>query len=550
MRRPSMGMAPRFLLPNLAAMLAAATLFYCLFLYGAGEKLFRDSDSGWHIRNGESILANRALPRTDPYSFSKAGQPWVSWEWGSDVLMGLAHRAGGLRALTALFSLTISAASWLWCRLSFAAGGDFLLTGLFAPLMITTSSAHWLARPHIFSWIFLLGVLLFMETVGRTPRSARVPPDPLFAQPDQPHAIPESPTVASAADQGVRLTINRLLLVAAASALWANLHATFFLFPVIALLYAASHLLRPFLWQLDPPAERAKSVQFLYVALAALAGSFLNPYGWQLHAHVFRYLWNDRLTSQIAEFQSFNFHDPDATQMAVTMGLAAAGGILALTQKKLAHFLLAAMFLWAGLRSARVLPLVALLILPLANAAFVEALRSARGLREPIRRGLDAALAYSARLRRIDLRLGGWAFSALALAASLLLLQTPAYSRHIGFPPATFPVAASDAVEQLPAGARILTSDSYGGYLIYRFAGARKVYFDGRSDFYGADFLKQYVVLMEARPGWLGIVSASGLTHALLPNASALTAALQQAGWTTLYRDGVATLLGRTNGAH
>jgi len=512
MRQPALGMAPRFLLPNLAAMLAAATLFYCLFLYGAGEKLFRDSDTGWHIRNGESILANRALPRTDPYSFSKAGQPWVSWEWGSDVLMGLAHRAGGLRAVTALFSLTISAASWLWCRLNFTAGGDFLVAGVFAPLMITTTSAHWLARPHIFSWIFLLGALIFAEW-GR--QSCLQP------------------------------AFSRLgfLLIAAASALWANLHASFFLFPIIVLLYAASHLLRPFLWPLDMQAEHAKSTWFLYVALAALAGSFLNPYGWQLHAHVFRYLWNDRLTSQIAEFQSFNFHDPDATQLALTMGLAAAGGVLALTQKKLAHFLLAAMFLWAGLRSARVLPLVALLLLPLANAAFAEALRNARGLREPIRRALDAVLAYSARLRRIDLRLGGWAFSALAIAASLLLLQTPAYSRHIGFPPATFPVAASQAVEQLPAGARILTSDSYGGYLIYRFAGARKVYFDGRSDFYGADFLKQYLVLMEARAGWRAIVSSSGFTHALLPNASALNAALQQAGWITLYRDGVATLL-------
>jgi len=170
-------------------------------------------------------------------------------------------------------------------------------------------------------------------------------------------------------------------------------------------------------------------------------------------------------------------------------------------------------------------------------------LRSARGLRQPIRRSLDAALAYSARLRRIDLQLGGWAFSAVIVAASLLLLQTPAYSKRIGFPPATFPVAASQAVEKLPIGARILTSDSYGGYLIYRFAGARKVYFDGRSDFYGADFLKQYIVLIEARPGWPAIVSSYRFTHALLPNASALNAALQQAGWNTLYRDDVATLL-------
>jgi hypothetical protein len=491
-------------------MLAAATLFYCLFLYGAGEKLFRDSDTGWHIRNGESILRNASLPRKDPYSFSKAGQPWVSWEWASDVLMGVVYRAGGLRALTVLFSLTISAASWLWCRLNFAAGGDFLLAGVFAPLMITTTSPHWLARPHLFSWIFLLATLLFAEW-GRQRRR-----QPAYS---------------------------RLLPVAAASALWANLHASFFLLPLIALAYAASHLLRPLLWQLDSKAERAKATWFLCVALAAAAGSFVNPYGWQLHLHVFQYLGNEQLTSRIAEFQSFNFHDPDAVQMALTMGVAAAGGMLALSQKNLAHFLLAGMFLWAGLRSARVLPLVAMLILPLANAALVEALRNARGLRLSIRKNLDAALAYSARLRQIDLRLGGWAFIALAIAASLLLLRTPAYSRRIGFPPATFPVAASQAVEKLPPAARILTSDSYGGYLIYRFSGDRKVFFDGRSDFYGADFLKQYLVLIEARPGWRRIVSAYGFTHALLPEASPLKAALQQAGWITLYRDNVATLL-------
>jgi hypothetical protein len=49
--------------------------------------------------------------------------------------------------------------------------------------------------------------------------------------------------------------------------------------------------------------------------------------------------------------------------------------------------------------------------------------------------------------------------------------------------------------------------------------------------------------LIEARPGWQAIVSSYGFTHALLPNASALNSALQQAGWNTLYRDDVATLL-------
>ena len=66
---------------------------------------------------------------------------------------------------------------------------------------------------------------------------------------------------------------------------------------------------------------------------------------------------------------------------------------------------------------------------------------------------------------------------------------------------------------------------------------------DCPSDFYGVDFMKQYLVLINARPGWQEILGTFHFTHALLPDASALKAALEQAGWSTLYKDDVATLL-------
>ncbi len=273
------------------------------------------------MRSGEWVLAHRALPRTDPYSFSKAGEPWLEWEWGSDVLVGLAHRMDGLRGVMALFALEISACSWMWCRLHFAVGGEFLLVPAFAPLMITTASLHWLARPHIFSWLFLLGSLLYAER--RAQDAVR--------------------------DNETRRGVPELAAIAAVTAVWANLHASFFLAPVIALIYAASHLARPLLWRLDQGAERRKALWFLWAALAAFGGSLLNPYGWRVHAHIFSYLRDNELTSRIAEFQSFNFHDKDATQVALTVALAALGGTLALGQKKLAHFLLAAMFVWEAL---------------------------------------------------------------------------------------------------------------------------------------------------------------------------------------------------------
>ena len=506
-RAAAVHVLPGLFLPNLAVFLSVATLAYSLLVFRGGEQFFRDSDAGWHVRSGEWILSHGALPRTDLYSFSKAGQPWVLWEWGSDVLLGLAHRIDGLRGVTALIALAVSACTWLCCRLHFAAGGDFLLIALLAPPMITTASLHWLARPHVFSWLLLTGSILYAERVS------------------------------------ARFRWRHLAAVAGVAALWANIHASFFLAPLIAGIYCLAHWLRPMLWSLDPHIEHEKARWFGWLALAALCGTLLNPYGWRLHAHVFEYLRQNELTSHVAEFQSFNFHDKDAVQVGLTMALAAAGGILALGQKKLAHFLLAAMFLWGALRSARVLPLVALLILPLANGAFAEALRRARDLRPRLRGAIDETLDYSSRLRGIDQQIQGGAFYMIAAVLVLLAMQSTAFSRGIGFPADRFPVKASAAVDKLPADARLLATDSFGGFLIYRFDGARKVYFDGRSDFYGAAFMKQYLVLINAQPGWRETVRSFRFTHALLPDKSALSAALVQAGWATLYKDDVATLL-------
>ena len=495
-------------MPSLAAMIMVATLFYCLLLYNGARMLFRDSDTGWHIRNGEAILAQHTPPATDPYSFSKPNQPWFAWEWGADVVTGAAHRLGGLPAVAALFAFAIACASWLWVRLNFAMDGDFLLTGLFAPLMVTAASPHWLARPHVFGWVLLLGWMIYLERAS-------------------------SPRATAAFGSWTGREAYPIFF----AALWANLHGSFFLAPAIAAIYGLSFLVRPMLWPLDRSAEHARACRLLRIAVAAGAGTLLNPYGWHLHAHVFSYLFDSRLTSQIAEFQSFNFHDKDATQMAIVMCLAAVGGVLALTQRNIAHFLLAALFFWGGLRSARVLPLVALAILPVANSAIVTALRQIRGLRQPLLDRLDTVLGYSARLRRIDLQFNGVAFATAAVVLSLLLVHGAA------FPTNVFPVSAARAVDRLPADARILTSDSYGGYLIYRFNGSRKVFFDGRSDFYGADLLDEYSILGGARPGWRDVVARYRFTHALLPVSSTLAGALTQAGWNPLYRDGVATLL-------
>src|SRR5579872_4861621 len=124
--------------PDVAFVASSVALLYCLFLFSGYQKLFRDSDAGWHIRTGEHILATGALPRTDPYSFTRAGQPWYAWEWGADVLTGLVHRSWGLTGVAMLYALAIAAGVWLWFHLHWTLGGNFLLAGALAIPLLST----------------------------------------------------------------------------------------------------------------------------------------------------------------------------------------------------------------------------------------------------------------------------------------------------------------------------------------------------------------------------------------------------------------------------
>jgi hypothetical protein len=282
---------------------------------------------------------------------------------------------------------------------------------------------------------------------------------------------------------------------------------------------------------------------FLYAAAALSAGTLLNPYGIGLHEHVIRYLSDSELLARIGEFQSFNFHAAGAAQIVLMLAIAAIGAVLALGQRRLEHALIAAVLIAMALRSARALPLVALVALPFANGAITAALDGARSLTPRLSRWRTAVLGYSSRLRSIDQKLSGAATVVLALIVMVVIARMPAISVHAGFPPDQFPVAASAAVAQLPPDSRILAPDKFGGYLIYRFDGRRRVFFDGRSDFYGAQFMKDYIRLIEARPGWAEQVRSFRFTHALLPPDYTLLAALEGAGWRPIYKDRTATLL-------
>ncbi|HEU5040567.1 MAG TPA: hypothetical protein VFT84_07095, partial [Gemmatimonadales bacterium] len=128
-----------------------------------------DGDAARHLRIGAAILDQGGLFYQDRFSHTMAGQPFVPYEWLSEVLFAGAWRLGGLPGVVALTALVVSAAYGLLALFLHRKGVDPLLTFGVTALSALAGAFHWLARPHIFT---LLGTILL---VGLLERGRRAP---------------------------------------------------------------------------------------------------------------------------------------------------------------------------------------------------------------------------------------------------------------------------------------------------------------------------------------------------------------------------------------
>jgi hypothetical protein len=495
-----------WLLPNFLTVVFAVTLLQVLFLSAGSPRLFHDSDTGWHVRNGEGILSGASVPRTDTFSYTRAGEPWFSWEWLSDAAFGASHRIAGLSGVALIAAAAIALTAYGTAHLTLSLGGNLFFTAAGTVLLLGVTSMHWLARPHVFSWVLALAFLSVAE--HERCKSTR--------------AIWALPAVA---------------------ALWANMHPSFLLGPAILFIYAFGEWI-----------ARRNAGRFLAASLFSLLGTFINPYGWRLHEHVFAYLQSDYLMDHIEEFRSFSFHSVGALYVELFLAVAVLGTVALIRQRAFGPALLSLGMLHMSLYSARHLPTAAVLLLPLSIAALTREARARSASATARSRnswpGLKRFLVYSDRLRAIDQRIYGIVPIALVLVLTLFGVNALANHGRVRFDAGTFPVHAADFLEKKrfehhEAG-RVFATDQWGGYLIYRFGGRLKVFIDGRSDFYGQNLLETYAQVTAIKPGWDRVLKQYDVQFVLVPPESPLASVLQlRADWKRVYSDSVSALYER-----
>jgi hypothetical protein len=54
-----------------------------------------DSDTWWHLRAGQWIVDNRAIPQTDPFSYTRLGASWRYPGWLVEIPMYLIYKVTG-----------------------------------------------------------------------------------------------------------------------------------------------------------------------------------------------------------------------------------------------------------------------------------------------------------------------------------------------------------------------------------------------------------------------------------------------------------------------
>jgi hypothetical protein len=446
----------------------------------------------------------------DIFSYTKAGEPWFAWEWLWDVAFAWLHRQWGMAAVVLASLVVICVTMALLYRLVRRQSGNAVIAIGVTFLAAAASSIHWLARPHLFTLLFVVIFLSLLERVreGRTRLLLWLP----------------------------------VLMVP-----WVNLHGGFFVGIVLILTYAAGEAIG---WLVEAESEARRAAlgrlkPYLLAAAGCAAASFVNPYGWRLHGHIAGYFSDSYAFNNVQEFLSLNFHHPVGRYLEVLIVVGVAAGAWSVYRRRFAYTVLVAGWLHLALFSSRNVPIFAMVTAPVASWAlneWLEGLNTARaaawvGRATRSFREFTLGISTMDRLGRVP------ALSVPVMLVVALLARAPSNGSKLKaeYDPKRYPAQALAALRPAECAGPVFTNDEWGDYLIYRMYPHTKVFVDGRSDFYGAEFNRKYIDVMDVKYDWEKTLERYGVRTVLLPVEASLASTLKESGrWRVVHDDGVA----------
>ncbi len=482
-----------------------------------------DTDTWWHLKSGQLMWDTGRILRTDPFSHTVGGRPWIDHGWLVQVLLWPVYRVLGLGGLALLLAGLVTASFWLVHRQ--CAGRPFVAA--FAVLLAAVvSSVIWSVRPQMVSFLLAAGVAFLLDRYKRSGN-----PRWLWALP-------------------------ALVLV------WVNCHGGF----VVAFILMGCYLVGETLNRLTAPVvpigakpgcqtERAPAARLgplLLVALACLPVVLLNPHTVKMVPYAFQTVRIGPLQEFIQEWAAPDFHRLQFHPFLWLLLWTMAAMALSRQRADWTELSLVVVFGYMGFLAVRNTALFALVAPPVLTRHAVAALDDLATTTPRLSWLTVLGRPRSERPSRRQVVANGVLLGLVIAAAGikvgleLVRLRDPAvWGRGL-------PLGAVEYLRSHDLPGAMFNSYNWGGYLIWSLYPDMPVFIDGRTDLYALNgsVLDDYTRVHWLRPGWQQVLDRYRVGFVLTERTGLLDMALAEAeGWEAVYRDDLAVIYGRTHEA-
>jgi len=482
-----------YLIPSIA------DLFFVILLVSlsipVGQGLLNDCDTGYHIRAGEYIMDTGSVPQQDMFSFLDPPPEWTAHEWLSEIIMALAHDALGLTGVVFLFAFVLSLTYYLFFRFLKKESDNILILAGIMLLVIASSMIHFLARPHLFTLLFLVIWYFVLDRYQ-------------YENKNYLYVLP-------------------LLIIA-----WVNLHGAFIIGFVLLGTYFTGNLIYYFWRQGEEKQVHARKCRtFVIVGVVCLAASLINPYTYHILLFPFDFVTNEYILAHVREFQATSFQDFLIYKYLFLIMLAVL--ITSRLRLNLIELILVLGFTYMSLYSVRNIPLFAIIVAPIIIRRLDDMMRQSEN------RVIRFLNERSASFMETEKEAKGFLWPALAVCLVLGMLVLGGV-RHY-FDPEIKAVDAVEFLKEEHIPGNMFNDDEIGDYIIYAAYPQYRVFFDGRNDMYGVEHMQDYLRVVSLGRNWENVLEKYDIQWIFF-NADSLLSRylLERDDWHLIYADMVA----------
>lgn len=442
----------------------------------AGAHPVDNPDSFGHLAAGRQIVERGHVPSLDTFSyFLPTHQPWVNYEWLSDLALFGILRGSGFEGLTIVMLALIAGMSLLLVWLSFTRAGRLgaQLCALTLIVAVPALRFRLAVRPHVLglclSAIYWFGLLAILDASER----------------DEPAS---------------RARIRSWVIgLGCAHVVWVNLHGSHLLGVALTIIALVVSLRRA--------AARTPLLELLGLELVA---SCISPYGPKIVAGAIEHVFDPRYRQIVGEWQAWTPQQPLWFMLGIGLQallVALAWGGLPKNASGYFQRFAALLLLLMAVRSIRFAADFLVLTAPLAGEGLAG--QSARWRSDAAAAGASTG-ADTASARRYLGRAVSWlAFAAVSGFAFWLSLRLPPYAAFgLGADLRTLPAASAAWLARERPHARVFAAMEDSWFLIWAAPQTLQL-IDGRVPFYGPKHLLAMIAAWSSGPSLQATIEAT-----------------------------------------